>query len=273
MKIVGEIFRKARESQNRTIDDVAAALRINKQFLINIENDKIPSLPVAYVRAFIRDFAIELGIDPETIFDELRKDPDVSSALELNKLPRHTVMSVSDRVAPSVHTELRKKKKTHQFQIIIVIAILIFTGLALSIFFFREKKEPTGVREISFNEMLRDEESKAIRVNPMQDTSHTLQSKFATMISDTITLEGVAAESVWVRISSDGIHISEAIMPAFARKRWAAQREFLISISNGAAMSFTLNGQRIGQLSTTKRPLKNILITRETIDKLKKINP
>ncbi|MBI5020110.1 MAG: DUF4115 domain-containing protein [Ignavibacteriales bacterium] len=273
MKLAGEIFRKARESQNRTIDDVATALKINKQFLINIENDKIPSLPTTYVRAIIRDFAIELGIEPETILDELRKDPDAASALELDKLPRYTVISVSDRVAPSVHTELRKKKKTHQFQIIVVIAIFIFTGLALSIFFFREKKMPTVVQEISFNAMLRDKESKAARLNLKQDTSLAFQSKSGKMIADTITLEGVAAESVWVRVSSDGIHLSEAVIPAFARKRWVAEKEFLISIGNGAAMSFTLNGQRIGQLSATKRPLKNILLSRETIDKLKNINP
>ncbi|MBI5476736.1 MAG: DUF4115 domain-containing protein [Ignavibacteriales bacterium] len=268
MKSAGELLRKAREEQNRSLDDVASAVKISKNFLQEIENGKMPNVPGTYVRAFLRDYAIELGLKPEDVFREISKDPELVKILDLKNVSSSASLNVSERVAPNVHVELKKKKKTHQYQIVMVITVFIFTGLALSIFFFRENKISSNVKEISFNEMLKDKEHPPSPAAQIQESSGITSPKSIAVIPDTLVLEGVASESVWVRITSDGKNISETIIPPFVRKKWFAKEEFLISIGNGAAITFTFNGQKIGAFSITRKPVKNLILSPKTIEKI-----
>ncbi|MBI4810322.1 MAG: DUF4115 domain-containing protein [Ignavibacteriales bacterium] len=89
-------------------------------------------------------------------------------------------------------------------------------------------------------------------------------------VQDTLFLEGVTSESVWVRIIIDGISTNEYMFPPFYRKQWKAKHYFQISLGNGAAVSFTLNNQKLGTLSPVRRPLKNVQITWDTFKKFKK---
>lgn len=270
MNLAGDIFRETRQRQGRTLDDVAAALRVDKRLLADIENNKMPSLPATYIRATLRDYAGELGLVHEEIMDEIKKDPETSQTLGLGATGRRSSVSVSDRVAPSVHSELAKKKKSHQYQIIVVVAIFIFTGLALSIFFFRGEEAPAVVMERPFSEMLNEEQARQMANGHGKDSMVSSGSDRSASTTDSIRLEGVASESVWVRVAADGINITEMVLPPFARKRWVAQREFNISVSVGSAVSFTLNGERVGRLSAARAPMKGILLNRESISKINK---
>src|SRR5438874_1258641 len=63
---LGESFKKARESQNVSIDRIAAETRISTRFLLAIENEQFDVLPGGiFNRGFIRTYAERLGIDPE----------------------------------------------------------------------------------------------------------------------------------------------------------------------------------------------------------------
>ena len=63
---LGVSFKKARESQNVSIDRIAAETRISTRFLMAIENEQFDILPGGiFNRGFIRTYAERLGIDPE----------------------------------------------------------------------------------------------------------------------------------------------------------------------------------------------------------------
>ena len=68
MSSVGEILREMRESQKRTLAEVAGELCITQRYLTAIEENDIDSLPGAFFyRSFVRQYATLLGIDPDRV--------------------------------------------------------------------------------------------------------------------------------------------------------------------------------------------------------------
>lgn len=74
MKTVGEILRRTRIEKKFTFEDVEKATKIRKKFLISLEEndwDKLPSLP--YIKGFIRNYSLYLGLTPEEMVAIFRR--------------------------------------------------------------------------------------------------------------------------------------------------------------------------------------------------------
>src|SRR5690625_4891599 len=71
---IGDILKEAREEQGLTLDDIQEATKIQKRYLVAIEQDDFHALPGRfYARAFIKEYAQAVGLDPSIVlesFDE-----------------------------------------------------------------------------------------------------------------------------------------------------------------------------------------------------------
>jgi cytoskeletal protein RodZ len=70
------ILRTAREARHLTLTDIADATLINIEHLRAIDEGREGSLPEAYMRAFMREYASLVGVDPQElmqIFDDQRR--------------------------------------------------------------------------------------------------------------------------------------------------------------------------------------------------------
>lgn len=71
---IGEVLREAREEQGLSLDDIQEITKIQKRYLVAIEQDDFHALPGRfYARAFIKEYAYAVGLDPEIVlkdFDE-----------------------------------------------------------------------------------------------------------------------------------------------------------------------------------------------------------
>ncbi|MGM8214538.1 helix-turn-helix domain-containing protein [Bacillaceae bacterium W0354] len=75
MMQLGEKLKEAREEKNLTIDDIQQETKIQKRYLISIENNDWSKIPgIFYVRAFIREYANAVGLDPEELLEEHRDE-------------------------------------------------------------------------------------------------------------------------------------------------------------------------------------------------------
>ena len=75
MKTVGEALKEARAQKKLSLASLEKATKIKKIFLEAIEKQDWASLPdYAIVLGFVRNIAIELGLDPEKIIAILRRD-------------------------------------------------------------------------------------------------------------------------------------------------------------------------------------------------------
>lgn len=74
MQTVGQILKETREAKFYTLEDVEKAIKIRKELLIALESDNYKKLPPpTFVRGFIKNYAIFLGIDPEKLLAIYRR--------------------------------------------------------------------------------------------------------------------------------------------------------------------------------------------------------
>jgi len=86
---VGARLRDERERRGIGIDEIEAETRIRAKFLLALEEERFDALPgPAYVRAFVRDYAEQLGLDPQALLAELNARPDLVPDVVMTP-PRH----------------------------------------------------------------------------------------------------------------------------------------------------------------------------------------
>lgn len=72
---LGSRLRLAREEKNLTLDELQNITRIQKKYLIGIEEGNYSVMPGKfYARAFIKQYAEAVGLQPEELFDEYKQE-------------------------------------------------------------------------------------------------------------------------------------------------------------------------------------------------------
>jgi cytoskeleton protein RodZ len=92
---LGEKLRGERERKGIGIDEIEAETRIRAKFLLALEEERFDVLPgPAYVRAFVRDYAEQLGLDPQELVNELNTRPELVPPDEVVMVPPRQVAEV-----------------------------------------------------------------------------------------------------------------------------------------------------------------------------------
>lgn len=262
IKIIGEHLRITRESQGRSLDNIAIATKINIQFLEQIESGSIPNLPITYLNAFVRDYAIELGVNLDELIEritESEKEENISEN-QTSESPEKT-----EQITPATDESRLKKKflfmESHQIRLLIIVVIAVLLGLFIMLALIGNGKKSEPPKEISLVDAIKEKETGGI---------DTLKGKTTLTMADSLFLEGYAKDTVWIKVIVDGKNVSEGIFPPASKKKWIAADSLQVSIGNAMNMDFTLNGKKLGTLGTERRPLKNVLITKQTLSRLDK---
>ena len=72
MASIGTTLREERIRLGLGIDQIEAGTKIRAKYLMALEDERFEALPgTAYARAFLRDYAEQLGLDPQALVDRL----------------------------------------------------------------------------------------------------------------------------------------------------------------------------------------------------------
>ncbi|MFJ7747742.1 RodZ domain-containing protein [Peribacillus sp. NPDC097295] len=72
---LGNRLKEAREAKGFTLDDLQELTKIQKRYLVGIEEGNYSMMPGKfYVRAFIKQYCEAVGLEPEDIFEEFKSD-------------------------------------------------------------------------------------------------------------------------------------------------------------------------------------------------------
>jgi cytoskeletal protein RodZ len=72
---LGKRLKEAREAKDFSLDDLQRVTKIQKRYLIGIEEGSYDMMPGKfYVRAFIKQYCEAVGLQPEVIFEEYKDD-------------------------------------------------------------------------------------------------------------------------------------------------------------------------------------------------------
>lgn len=112
---IGSRLKDARESKELSLEEVQENTKIQKRYLQAIENNEFKVLPGKfYTRAFIREYAAAVGLDPEQVMEEHKgelptyEDEEAIQYSRVQKTSKEATAktSASSRVFPSVLTVL-----------------------------------------------------------------------------------------------------------------------------------------------------------------------
>lgn len=139
MSELGNRLKQAREERSISLDDLQAMTKIQKRYLIGIEEGNYSIMPGNfYVRAFIKQYAEAVRLDPDRIFDEFKNEIPVVHTEEAPELSR-----------VKTHKELPKSasKALEILPRILIIVLLLL--VAVVIWIFVQKDKPNGAEENS----------------------------------------------------------------------------------------------------------------------------
>lgn len=89
MTELGNRLKQAREEKSMSLEDLQTATKIQKRYLIGIEEGNYAIMPGQfYARAFIRQYSEAVGLDPELIFEEYQDDIPANDKDEIPQLSR-----------------------------------------------------------------------------------------------------------------------------------------------------------------------------------------
>ena len=119
---LGQHLKEAREQKQISLDDLQQTTKIQKRYLIAIEEGRFDTLPgIFYARAFVKTYAEAIGLDPEPLFDQY-KDELPNPQREAVNLPSRAART---KPAPSPKKRTKKGSFVPAIVAILFIAIIV----------------------------------------------------------------------------------------------------------------------------------------------------
>ncbi len=243
-------LRQAREARHLSLSDIADATLINVKYLEQIEQGNTEILPQTYVRAFIREYAATVGLNPDEVmkkYDLLRAVPEPAPQQPAVRKPA----PAPDRSTPSPAL-LRW-----------VFGGLAIIGAVIILWASLTKEQAPPVQETPFQKVITENE-KRLAPEPVAQKIPE-QSAVPSAPADSLTLHAAITDTVWVQMAVDDNPPHEYLFRPKSRMSWKARDHFAVTLGNGGAIAFTLNQKAIGTLGKPGSIVRNVRISRETL--------
>lgn len=261
MDSVFQELRRAREAKRLSINDVSDATLINPGFLDAIEQGKTDILPQTYVRAFIREYASVVGLDPVEImkhYDRTREEatnpppapqpPPPSPKREHGETPR-----AEQAAQPTYHP--REPSAMGRFALPAILLLI----LTIVIWNLTRTKSPPETKEIAFESPTRGS------ATPVDSTAIKSSAHSSRATTDSLTLRAIVSDSAWVAIVIDNLEPREYLFRPNRKITWKAKERFRITTGNAGAIDLTLNDKHLGAPGKRGAVARNIEFNRQTL--------
>jgi cytoskeletal protein RodZ len=242
----GTTLKNRRVGQQISLTDISSETRINIRFLEAIERGDLHVLPQTYVRAFLREYALIVGIAPEEImhqYDEILAVPKSSAAAQTAEKPSEPGL------AP---------RFTDQQMRVLFIGGSVLGLLVIALFFALDPIDfsSTNATEVSFDRVVRESEATATRRQPL-----SVPTVVTPILPDSLRLEIATMDSVWISLTADNLAAQEFLFGPNRTRAWMAKDRFLVTMGNAGGATFRLNGVDLGALGRRGAVVRNIPIT------------
>jgi cytoskeletal protein RodZ len=241
---VGGRLREARERRGMSLAQVARAIRINPAVLDGLERNDISRLPGGiFTRGIVRSYAIEVGLDPETItHDFLAQFPKTSGPAG------HPALTV-----PEDHLAVESERRAATT---FVRLIAISVPLGVSLVYFGAAGRPGAVPPATISPSVAATSGAAAADNPEATSGTEAGERLQVVVS--------AVRAVSAAVTVDGERAFEGTLQPGARHAFEAQREVVLTTGDAAAVLLTINGDaarplgRDGEIVTVRLDSRNL---------------
>jgi len=279
MKEFADELRTSREAKHISLTDISSATKIQLKYLRAMEEGDFTFLPEPYIRAFIRDFAKAIQIDPETTvarYEALMKAPEetVEGPQPEHKnseqaspiphdIPRHPPEISRPHRLP-VRDLLRNQASQRKW--LPVAALVLLVALVVLIASITKNGRKEQVSETPFEQIIKEKE-RASSDRSSSAAASSVPSTTSRPSSDSLILEGRTSLDVWVRLVIDDEPSKEYLFGPKILRTWKAKEKFRVSLGNAGGMTFRLNGKDLGTLGKPGAVVRSVLITRNGVQR------
>jgi cytoskeleton protein RodZ len=234
---IGDTLRVAREEQGRTLEDAARTLRVRTDYLRALEDERFDVFGGdIYAKGFLRNYATELGLDPQPLLDTYRR--------EVSHDDVHATQLVGGVAAPKAPRGAPPPWIAWLLVAVVVLAVLAFIGGALN---GRSPQvasdEPAGPPPAPAPTDPADDEG--------EDAEGEGEGEPEPEPEEEATPEGVELllaleENSWLQVSIDGSVVLEQTVPAGETLPFEGTDEVTVRYGNAGGVRVQLNGEDLG---------------------------
>jgi cytoskeletal protein RodZ len=246
----GETLRRERELRGIDLRDVAEATKISVRFLQALESDRTDVLPGGlFPRAFVRQYASYLGLDPERTVAE------------------YLFAASGQAVEPAPAASTPPKKPVRRgFLMALLAAAAVAFALAWPQVRTAEREQtappPASVTLLT--------PLPSLRVYPPPSSGPASPAPEATT---GLVLDLQARQSCWVAVQADGIKVMDRVLAEGESQTLQARDEIVLSVGNAGGLAYKLNGRPGVVLGREGEVRRNIVITRQSVPSLLQDGP
>ncbi|MCS7301813.1 MAG: DUF4115 domain-containing protein [Candidatus Kapabacteria bacterium] len=232
----GVVLRQKRTELGLSIRDVSRLTGIRSTIIEAIEAGAFDQMPLVYMRSFARRYARALGLDE-------RELPPIEEPLKRTPISRENI-SLSIRKGTSSRTNTSN---------LIAFALLGAVGIAAGIFFLL----PHGESSSSQPEEVSEAPVETLYTSPRGG----LFDYFGGTPIDSLRLEAVAKDTVWISATIDGRRSEQITLRPGERRQWNAHTMVVVSIGNVGGVELYRNGQKLPPLGNRGEVVRSVKIT------------
>lgn len=238
MGTFGESLRRERELRGISLREIADHTKISTRFLQALEEDRLDVLPGGvFRRAFVKQYARYLGLDPERTVAEFVHDH--ADSARVSDEPR------------------RVSEVAHPGSVLLVAVLAIAAVLSvLKAGQGRETRVVPESRPVPAAPL--PAERAAARPNPV-----TAQAPANVLV---LTLS--ARQPCWVQARVDGQVVLNRVLSEGQSEKIEATGEIVLSVGNAGGVTFTVNDLQGVSLGRDGEVRRNIVITRQSLPSL-----
>lgn len=276
-------LREAREKSGVTLQQIAQKSRIDLKFIEAIDRGDFGFLPELYVKAFIKQYARNVGLDEQLTIDKYEAakkgntvedvpDEQEDSGDQKKYTTEERVRSISTAPRRTYEENFQKKEEPKPENIFDKLKKdkLLFSGIIAGIavvlfvivyFLFMRTSSGIVVAEKPYDEVMKENQQryeKEIRPPIVEKPAQI----------DSLTLEITAVDSAWFQIRVDNSQILEFVLFPNASKTIKAATSFKVTIGNAGDTRLKLNGKTL-ELNGREKEVKYVSIDKNGLKYLK----
>jgi cytoskeletal protein RodZ len=240
----GEKLRRERDVRGVSLREIAKGTKISVRFLQTLEKNRLDVLPSnLFQRAFVKQYTLFLGLDPEKIITEF--------------VAAHGQPAPPERrIAPSPERRSRLSVGRVFLAVVAVLAVVLT---------FRRGREPERVQPAPTPAAV----AAAPAVLPTDRVYPSpAMATAAAETSDALVLTMTAQQDCWVEVRADGATVINRVLAEGESQTLEARGEIVLSVGNAGALSIRVNDRPALPLGRSGEVRKNIVITRQNLPSL-----
>jgi cytoskeleton protein RodZ len=255
---LGARFKRERERQGMTLDDVALATKIGTRMLQAIEQDEFNRLPGGiFNKGFIRSYARHLGLDEEQALADYLA---ATGGPPAEKAPEVLIAEIAARAEESREDTRSRGEISIPWGKLAIVLLVVALGLVLwgSRDSGRHSQEARPRRTVNSAAVMQSGPSGAAAGGEISAAPSSLNQPAASSAAATSNKPGYfslrirAREDCWLTITADGKEVAHELLAANSEKSVEAQQTIVVRAGNVGGLDFWFNGQKLASQGETE---------------------